>query len=194
MRTWVQYLAVLLLGLAVFALQAQQDSSRRHQPNKMTAAQNESKSDVVRAATDDPSYVISWGDVLDIDAWKEPEIYRTVQVRHDGKISLTLVNDVQAAELTPMKLGVLLTEKLRKYPADPLVLVIVTAINSRQIYFLGEVNRAGTYALLPGLTVLQVLSNAGDFTQFASEKNIVILRTKKQKTGVLLVQPSRIVS
>jgi len=129
------------------------------------------------AATTDPKYVIGPQDVLDINVWKEPTISRTVPVRPDGKISLPLLNDVQAAGLTPQKLGQEITADLRKYLENPQVTVIVTAINSRRIYILGEVNRSGTFQMLPNMTVLQALSDAGGFTPFAKLKDIYVLRT-----------------
>ena len=132
-------------------------------------------------ATDDPAYLIGEEDVLAINVWKEPEISRVVPVRPDGKISLPLLNDVQAAGLTPMQLAMVITERLKKYVTDPQVTVIVTAINSRRFYILGEVNRAGAYPLLPNMTVLQALSGAGGFTQFANLKGIYILRNESGK-------------
>ena len=82
-------------------------------------------------------------DVLDINVWKEPDVSRVVPVRPDGKISLPLLNDVQAAGLTPDQLAAKVTEDLKKYVTNPQVTVIVTAINSQRVYILGEVTRPG---------------------------------------------------
>ena len=123
----------------------------------------------------DAEYKIGPQDVLRIDVWKEAEVSRAVPVRPDGKISLPLLNDVQAAGLTPMQLGNSIKEKLKKYIADPRVTVVVTAMNSQRIYVLGEVSHTGAMALLPHMTVLQALSSAG-FTQFANLKAIYLLR------------------
>jgi polysaccharide export outer membrane protein len=128
-----------------------------------------------------PDYVIGTEDVLDINVWKEPEVSRTVPVRPDGKISLPLLNDVQAAGLTPMQLGAVVTEQLKKFVAQPQVTVIVTTINSRRVYVLGEVNRGGYIPLMPNMTVLQALSSAGGFTQFANQKQIYVLRYEDGK-------------
>jgi len=87
-----------------------------------------------------------------------------------------LLNDVMAAGLTPTQLATQITEGLKKYVTNPQVTVIVSQINSQRVYILGEVNRAGAYPLLPGMTVLQALSSAGGFTQFAREKGIYVLR------------------
>lgn len=128
------------------------------------------------AATTDPSYIIGPQDVLDITVWKEPDVSRTVPVRPDGKISLPLLHDVQAAGLTPMQLNSSITEKLAKFVKDPQVTVIVSQILSQRVYILGEVNHAGAIPLLPGMTVLQALSNAGGFSEFANLKGIYLTR------------------
>jgi polysaccharide biosynthesis/export protein len=132
-------------------------------------------------ATSDPNYVIGAQDVLDIDVWKEAELTRTVPVRPDGKISLPLLNDVQAAGLTPTQLSEEITTALKKFITDPQVTVIVTQINSQRVYILGEMTRPGAYPLLPGMTVLQALSSAGGFTPFANMKKIYVLRIQGGK-------------
>src|SRR6516162_1870750 len=124
------------------------------------------------------SYVIAPDDVLAIDVWKEAEITRTVPVRPDGKISLPLLNDVQAAGLTAMDLASVIAERLKKFIANPQVTVIVTTVNSQKIFILGEVPRPGVLPLLPNMTVLQAVSSAGGFTQYANQKGIYVLRTE----------------
>jgi polysaccharide export outer membrane protein len=120
-------------------------------------------------------YVIGADDMLHISVWKEPDLTVALPVRPDGKISLPLLNDIPAAGLTPMQLKDSITEKLKKYMADPRVTVVVTAMNSRRIFLTGEVLHPGTTPLLPNMTVLQALSTAG-FTQFADLKGIYVLR------------------
>jgi len=134
-----------------------------------------------KSATDDPAYIIGEADVLDINVWKEPDVSRTVPVRPDGKISLPLLNDVQAAGLTPMQLQQQITEKLRKFLTEPQVTVIVTQINSQRVYIMGEVNRPGTFPLLPKMTILQLITTAGGFTQFANTGKIRIVRNENGK-------------
>lgn len=124
----------------------------------------------------DPSYLIGAQDVISISVWKDPELTETVPVRPDGKISLPLLNDVQAAGLTPTQLKVQIAEALKKYVTDPIVTVIVTQINSQRVYITGEVTHPGAFPLLPGMTILQALSSAGGFTQFASMKKIYMFR------------------
>ena len=134
-----------------------------------------------KSASTDPNYTIGPQDVLDINVWKEDQLTKTVPVRPDGKISLPLLNDIQAAGLTPTQLATQITESLKKYVTDPQVTVIVREINSQRVYLIGEVSRAGAYPLLPGMTVLQALSSAGGFTQFANTKKIYVLRTENGK-------------
>jgi polysaccharide export outer membrane protein len=133
-------------------------------------------------AVQDPTYKIGPQDILKIDVWKEEQLTRTVPVRPDGKITLPLLNDVQAAGLAPMELANEITERLKKYINNPQVSVSVTEINSRRVYVTGEVVKGGAYALLPHMTVLQALSSSGGFTQFARIKNIYVLRTEGGKS------------
>jgi len=139
-----------------------------------------------------PEYVIGPEDVLHVQVWKEADMTATLPVRPDGKISMPLLNDVQAAGLTPEKLAETLTEKLKKYIADPRVTVVVTQINSKRIYLTGEVNKAGAMAMLPNMTVLQALSSAG-LNQFAKTKGIYVLRLANGKQEKLPVNYRRIV-
>jgi len=125
----------------------------------------------------DPTYVIGPADVLHISVWKEQELTNTLPVRADGMISMPLLNDVQAAGLTPMQLAASITEKLKKYVTDPRVTVVVTQINSKRIYITGEVTHTGVMNLTPQMTVLQALSSVG-FTQFANVGKIYVLRNE----------------
>jgi polysaccharide export outer membrane protein len=155
--------------------------TRAQEPAENQKSAKAATSVPAKPATDDPNYVIGAQDVLDVSVWKEPEVSRLVPVRPDGKISLPLLNDVQAAGLTPSQLAAQLTNSLKKFVANPQVTVIVTAINSQRIYILGEVARAGAYPLLPGMTILQALSSGGGFTQFANTKKIYLLRSENGK-------------
>ena len=133
-----------------------------------------------------PDYIIGAEDTLHVSVWKEPDLSETLPVRPDGKISMPLLNDVNAAGLTPMQLADSITSRLKKFLADPRVTVVVTAMNSQKIYVLGEVTHTGTMPLQPNMTVLQALASAG-FTQFANTKGIYVLRTdngKQQKIPV----------
>jgi polysaccharide export outer membrane protein len=126
-------------------------------------------------------YKIGPQDIVRIDVWKEPDISRTIPVRPDGKISLPLLSDVQAAGLTALQLADSIRDGYKKFINSPQVTVTVTDINSRRVYVSGEVSHPGALPLLPNMTVLQALTSSGGFTQFARIKNIYILRTEEGK-------------
>jgi polysaccharide export outer membrane protein len=172
----VMILWIMALAVPVRA-QDQSGVAKPAQPAIPAMASDNAK----KPATTDPNYVIGAQDVLDVSVWKEPEVSRIVPVRPDGKISLPLLNDVQAAGLTPAQLAVQITESLKKYVTSPQVTVIITTINSQRVYILGEVTRPGAFPLLPGMTVMQALSSAGGFTPFAKMKSIYVLRTDNGK-------------
>jgi len=130
---------------------------------------------------DDNGFKIGPQDVLRIDVWKEPELTRSIPVRPDGKISLPLLNDVQAAGLTSIELAANIRDGLKKFINNPQVTVTVTEINSRRVFVTGEVMRPGALPLLPNMTVLQALSSCGGFSQFARTKNIYVLRQEGAK-------------
>lgn len=168
----------LALALAIAPTWAQRTE---YQPGPWNPVAQEKDAPAQKTAAQDPNYVIGSQDVLDISVWKESELTRTVPVRPDGKISLPLLNDVQAAGLTPTQLAESITTSLKKYVTDPQVTVIVKEINSQRVYIMGEVNRAGAYPLLPDMTFLQALSSAGGFTQFANLKKIYMFRMENGK-------------
>lgn len=129
------------------------------------------------SAAADPGYHIGPEDVLQIDVWKEADFSASSPVRADGKISVPLLNDVQAAGLTPIQLAASLREQLSKYVVDPKITVSVTQMNSRKAYVMGQVNRQGIVRLQSNLTVLQAISAAGGLAPFANGKKIYVLRS-----------------
>jgi polysaccharide export outer membrane protein len=172
------WILISVLTLAISASAQQNAGSKQpSQPGAPAVATEVSKP----AATTDGNYIIGPQDVLDISVWKEPEVSRVVPVRPDGKISLPLLNDVQAAGLTPAALASQITESLKKYVTNPQVTVIITTINSQRVYLLGEVTRPGAFPMIPGMTVLQAVSSGGGFTQFARTKGIYVLRNENGK-------------
>ena len=128
------------------------------------------------------SFVIGNEDVLAINVWKEPDISRSIPVRSDGKISLPLVGEVQAAGQTPLKLEQEIAGKLKNYIADPEVTVMIQQINSQKFNILGEVTRPGTYPLTNSATVLDAIALAGGFRDFAKRKSIYVLRQNPDGT------------
>jgi polysaccharide export outer membrane protein len=193
MKNWVYLLAAILLLSFSASVQAQGSAPKKVENENVLTARSVDVQPV-RAATEDPNYSIGADDMLSIDVWKEPEISRTLPVRPDGKISLPLLNDVQAAGKTPTELASEIVEKLREVLVSPQVTVIVTQINSQRIYILGEVARAGAYPLLPNMTVLQALSSAGGFTQFANLKKIYLMRTENGRQEMLPFNYKEVIS
>jgi polysaccharide biosynthesis/export protein len=124
----------------------------------------------------DDGFVIGDDDVLAINVWKEPDISRSIPVRSDGKISLPLVGEVQAAGQTPRKLEQDIAAKLKAYIDEPEVTVMVQQINSQRFNILGLVNKPGAYVLANSATVLDAIALAGGFRDFAKQKSIYILR------------------
>ncbi len=124
----------------------------------------------------DNSFVIGNDDVLAINVWKEPDISRSIPVRSDGKISLPLVGEVQAAGLTPLALEKDIAERLKSFISEPEVTVMVQQINSQKFNILGQVARPGSYGIANSPTVLDAIALAGGFRDFAKQKAITILR------------------
>ena len=159
------------------------DAGTEAKTGAKTDSANEAKSDKPAEIVPDGNptdYVIGADDTLRISVWKEPDLTETLPVRPDGKISMPLLNDIPAAGLTPLQLKDSITQKLKKYIADPRVTVVVTAMNSRRFFVTGEVLHSGPMTLLPNMTMLQALSQAG-FTQFANLKAIYLLRAENGK-------------
>src|SRR6266478_1324552 len=178
LSTWILMAAGLVFGSG--QPQEAQKPATAINPSQEVANRGQGASQS-QAAENDAEFKIGPQDVLRIDVWKEPDISRAVPVRPDGKISLPLLNDVQAAGLTAMQLAGSLRESFSKYLTNPQVTVTVTEINSRRVYITGEVAHAGALPLLPNMTVLQALSSAGGFTQFAKLKSIYVLRNEDGK-------------
>jgi polysaccharide export outer membrane protein len=130
----------------------------------------------------DDAYVIGANDVLAVNVWKEPDVTRSVPVRSDGKISLPLAGELQAAGQTPRQLEQQITKRLQSYISDPEVTVIVTESRSQKINILGMVARPGTYLLSGSTTVLDAISMAGGFKDFAKKKSIYVLRASQDGT------------
>jgi polysaccharide biosynthesis/export protein len=132
------------------------------------------------------AYVIGDDDVLSISVWKELDLTKVISVRSDGKISLPLVGDVQAAGRTPAQLADDLTAALRGFITDPQVTVIVQEIRSRNFNILGQVIKPGSYPLTTDTTVVDAIALAGGFKDFAKKKAIYIVRKAANGTEIRL--------
>jgi polysaccharide export outer membrane protein len=172
---------MILLAFPASTLRAQNKSSKPRIDSKFVSDKDKAGNGGVdgptaKSATEDPNYIIGPEDELIVNVWKESDLSRSVPVRPDGKISLPLLNDVQASGLTPMQLGSEITTRLKKFIAEPQVTIIVSRVNSQRIYIVGEVNHAGAFPLVPNMTVLEALSSAGGCSPFAKQTKIYILR------------------
>jgi polysaccharide biosynthesis/export protein len=125
-----------------------------------------------------PGYLIGTEDTLSINFWREKEMSADVVVRPDGKISLPLLNDVQAAGLTPDQLREQLVKAAAKFVADANATVVVKEIRSRNVYITGQVTKGGAFPLIGDMTVLQLIALAGGLLEYADSKNIVLTRNE----------------
>ena len=128
-----------------------------------------------------PYYRIGPDDILSIFVWKEPELTLDVTVMSDGRISYPLLGELMAQGRTVSSLKEAISKRLAKFVTAPEVTVIVRESRSRRIYTIGKLNRPGPYPLAPHMTVLQALSVAGGFTEWADTKNILITRREGER-------------
>lgn len=124
----------------------------------------------------DDNFVIGNDDLLAISVWKETELTKSVPVRSDGRISLPLVGEIQAAGRTPAQLEKEITEKLKNFITTPEVTVVVEKVNSRKYNVLGEVTKPGSYLLTTETTVMDAIAAAGGFRDFAKKSGVYVLR------------------
>ena len=139
-------------------------------------------------------YVIGQGDVLEVFVWRNEELSRQVTVRPDGKISLPLVQDLQAEGLTALQLQDQITRKFKQYVQNPTVAVIVSQINSYKISVLGKVAQPGVYPITTRTTILEAISLAGGFTEWANQKKITVITTQGGQKKKLRVNYKKIIS
>ncbi len=142
---------------------------------------------------DTDSYVIGPEDSLYIHVWREELLTRTVPVRMDGKISLPVVNDVQAAGLTPLQLKEALTNQLKEFVDNPEVSVIVMEANSHKVYVSGEVRTPGVIRLKTETTILEIIPMVGGFTEWADKSDITIIRKENGQEKRIRANYNRIV-
>jgi len=139
-------------------------------------------------------YLIGPGDVLEILVWHEPALSRTVRVRMDGKISLPLVDDVQAADSTLLQVKERITKALSGYMDAPAVYVMLDENRSKKIYVVGKVNAPGEYVLEKQMSLLQAIAMAGGFAEWADKGDIVVMRKGPQGQVRLKVDYKRAIS
>jgi len=134
-----------------------------------------------QAPAQDSSYRIGPNDILSIFVWREPDLTRDVTVMPDGKITYPLIGEIMAQGLTAIELKKAITDKFQDFVTAPEVTVIVKESRSQVVYAIGKLTRPGPIALAPGMTVMQALSAAGGFAEWADPKNILIVRREGGK-------------
>jgi len=140
------------------------------------------------------SYIIGQGDMLEVFVWRNQELSRQVVVRPDGKISLPLVQDVQAEALTAFQLRDQITRRLKQYVQNPTVTVIVSQINSYRISVLGKVASPGVYAINLKTTLLEAISMAGGLTEWAKKRKMTVIRNEGGKKQKFVINYKKIIS
>jgi len=178
------FMTILLLSMAITDATAQEKKAAI--PEKPKAVKGE-------VAANSDTYIIGPEDVLNIYVWKEESMTKTVPVRIDGKISLPLVDDIQAEGLTPLKLKDVITEKLKSYIDTPTVTVTVMEANSYKIYLSGEVKTPGVMRIRSQTTLLKTIITAGGFTEWANKRKILIIKTENGKEKRIIVNYNKIV-
>jgi len=129
-----------------------------------------------RMITEGRDYTIGPDDVLQIVVWKNESLSRTVRVRPDGKITLPLINDIQATGLSPQALRELIATRLERFVEVAGVTVMVQEVNSAKVSVLGQVKKPGVYPIRGDLSVLDAIALAEGFNEFAATDRMVIIR------------------
>src|SRR5438876_4591704 len=177
-------LIALALGLTMcgaFAARSVSAQTTAISTAAAAAAKPAATADIPGAVTPPPGYVIGVDDKLGIVYWKDKDMSAEVIVRPDGRISLPLLNEVNAAGLTPLQLHDALVTESRRYVEDANITVVVLQINSRRVFITGEIARPGPYQLGGPTTVLQLIAMAGGLREYANGKNIIVMRTENSK-------------
>lgn len=194
-RAWSAMILLLVMVGAVFAqpVQRTNPNDKKEEKQELGPATAKTKDEAeaavkapvaipvmpTAAPVDPKTYVIGPEDILAVRVWREPELSGAVQVRPDGKITLPLIGELEAAGQTPEGLKNKVVEALQEFIVKPDVIVSLQSVQSRKYYITGEVSRPGTFPLIVPVTVLEALTNAGGFREFANTKKITILRKGK---------------
>jgi polysaccharide export outer membrane protein len=176
------------MGLLVFLMSGQTVCS---QTEKEIVLKKQAQAEV---GADSDRYVIGSEDVLYVHVWKEESLSRTIPVRMDGKISLPLIDEIQAAGLTPLQLKENLIQRLKQFIDSPNVSVIVSETNSFKVFVSGQVKNPGVYRLKGETSILQIIPMAGGFTDWANQKKILVIRKGEGKEKRITVNYKKIVS
>jgi polysaccharide biosynthesis/export protein len=170
----------LLFFILPYAVRAHQSSTAGDQPGGMNSKATDGHATDVPAVP--PDYRIGVSDVIAVNVWKDSDLSSTVPVRPDGKISLPLIGDLEAAGKTTRELHDLVVTRLKPYVPDPDVTVIVEQINSQKYFIMGQVAHPGSYPLTVPTTVVEALAAAGGFVDWAKTGNVMVVRRNGNQT------------
>ena len=182
------FVVLAVIGTGAAAQQAEPQQQQQQQPAEPAsrtgapAGYQPLDPNVPMAPADPNTYIIGPEDTIAVRVWKENEVSAQAIVRPDGKITMPLIGDVMASGRTPQQLKVEITDKLSEFLTRPEVMVSVQQIRSKKYYLTGKVQRTGPVPLVVPTTVLEALSTAGGFQQWAKTKKIRILRDGGSKT------------
>jgi polysaccharide export outer membrane protein len=176
-----------IIGLAIFFIST---PVAYPQNDKEVLLKKQSQAEV---AADSDRYIIGAEDVLYIHVWREETVTKTVSVRMDGMISIPLVDEIQAAGLTPLQLKEKLNERLKQFIENPNVTVVVMEANSFKVYISGQISKPGIYRLRSDTTLAQIISMAGGLTEWANQKKIIIIRKENGKEKRFTINYKKIV-
>ena len=176
----IECLATGVVGLCLALPATARSQSALNRPPAVSAVASPSApaaAPAMTAGTTPPGYLIGPDDVLQIVFWRDKDLSAEVVVRPDGRISLPLLNELQAAGSTPEQLRAALVERATQYVAEPNVTILIKEIRSRRVFITGAVEKPGPFPLTGPTTVLQLIALAGGLKEFADQKNIVLMRT-----------------
>jgi polysaccharide export outer membrane protein len=183
-------LNVGIIGVLILFIYISASYSQEGKEDKDIILKKQAQAEI---AADSDRYVIGSEDVLYIHVWKEESLSKTVSVRMDGMISMPLVDEIQAAGITPLQLKEKLTEKLKDFVEAPNVTVIVMEANSFKVYVSGQVKNPGVLKLRSETSLAQVISMVGGFSDWANQSKIIIIRKENGKEKRFTVNYKKIV-
>jgi polysaccharide export outer membrane protein len=179
----------ILIGLLVFALQAGPSADDRTTPAPKSAVTAPGS-----AAFGETEYRLGAEDILTVFVWKQPDLSTTAVIRPDGKISLPLLGELEAAGKTSGQLQTEIATQLKQFVVDPHVNVIVKEVNSPVISVLGQVRKPDRYHIRQRVTALEAIAMAGGFTEFAKRDKVTIIRNSGAEKIRIQVDLKKVVS
>jgi len=175
-----KFFVLMVLGLGVGLGLQGQEKPKVQEPKAVNAPAELPPADTPAAPVDPKRYRIGPEDVVSVMVWREKEMSGMFVVRPDGRITLPLAGEIMVSELTPEQVQAKVVELYSKFINKPEVSVSLARVGSKKYYLVGQVMRTGTFPLVVPINVLEAISSAGGFQEFANKKKVIILRGDKQ--------------